>query len=139
MSEQRSTKPRGSSPSNRCRSSGLIFTSLWLMLLLQLATETEGYRAIIPIDEANPGKCIYRGDLLPEGINNGIPPCQRLTCNADGSILIEGCGKLRIDKCNRGERIYPSKPFPECCLLRYKCKRPDGVPFYIERNAAEGA
>lgn len=38
----------------------------------------------------NAGKCIYRGDELKAGVNNGIPPCQRLTCNEDGSILIEG-------------------------------------------------
>lgn len=38
----------------------------------------------------NPGKCMYRGDVLELGVNNGIAPCQRLTCNKDGSILIEG-------------------------------------------------
>ncbi|XP_034481384.1 uncharacterized protein LOC117787045 [Drosophila innubila] len=121
--------------------SALIWGSLGLILMLQLLQfqVVSGYRALIPVDPANPGKCIYRGDLLELGINNGIPPCQRLTCNEDGSIFIEGCGKLRIDKCNRGERINPSKPFPECCLLRYKCKKADGAPFYIERDAAEGA
>ncbi|KAM8719762.1 hypothetical protein ACLKA7_005909 [Drosophila subpalustris] len=122
--------------------SGLIWGSVGLFLMLQLQfqfQEVSGYRALIPVDPVNPGKCIYRGDLLELGVNNGIPPCQRLTCHEDGSILIEGCGKLRIEKCNRGERINPSKPFPECCLLRYKCKRADGAPFYIERDAAEGA
>lgn len=49
------------------------------------------------------------------------------------------CGKLSIDKCNHGERINRSKPYPECCLLRYKCKKPDGKPYFIERDAAEGA
>ncbi|KAH8264722.1 hypothetical protein KR044_004210 [Drosophila immigrans] len=125
----------GSSPTS------LIFGSLGLCLLLQLLqlTEVSGYRALIPVDPANPGKCVYRSEVLQLGENNGIPPCQRLTCHEDGSILIEGCGKLRIDKCNHGERINPSKPFPECCQLRYKCKQPNGVPYYIERNAAEGA
>lgn len=42
------------------------------------------------IPSENPGKCVYRGDTLELGVNNGISPCQRLTCNKDGSILIEG-------------------------------------------------
>lgn len=83
----------------------------------------------------NPGKCIYRGDELKLGVNLGIAPCQRLTCNKDGSIFIEGCGRLRIENCNNGERIHMDKPFPECCKLRYKCKKPDGSPYYIERDA----
>ncbi|XP_030568569.1 uncharacterized protein LOC115768196 [Drosophila novamexicana] len=134
MSQQRLAYPRGDR-------AALIFGSAAIFLLLQLLqlAEVTGYRALIPADSANPGKCIYRGDLLQAGINNGIPPCQRLTCNDDGSILIEGCGKLRIEKCNRGERIHQSKPFPECCLLRYKCKQPNSAPYYIERDAAEGA
>ncbi|ALC48973.1 CG15203 [Drosophila busckii] len=109
------------------------------VVLLLLLAQVSAYKAVIPADAENPGKCIYRGDLLQLGVNNGIPPCQRLTCNEDGSILIEGCGKLSIEHCNRGERIYPAKPFPECCLLKYKCKERDGAPYFIERDAAERA
>ncbi|EDV95395.1 uncharacterized protein LOC6569292 [Drosophila grimshawi] len=117
-----------------------IFVPLLLVLplLLQLA-EVSAYRALLPADPANLGKCIYRGDELKLGINNGIPPCQRLTCNEDGSMLVEGCGKVRFQKCNQGERIHQTDPFPDCCLLRYKCKRADGTSHHIEWNTAVGA
>ncbi|KAH8415296.1 hypothetical protein KR222_002086, partial [Zaprionus bogoriensis] len=135
------TRPKRMGAIGGCTSGALIFGSVAIILLLQLlqTAEVSAYRALIPANPEHPGKCFYRGDELKAGINNGIPPCQRLTCNEDGSILIEGCGKLSIDKCNHGERIHRSKPFPECCLLRYKCKQADGVPYFIERDAAEGA
>ncbi|EDW45781.1 uncharacterized protein LOC6617620 [Drosophila sechellia] len=106
-------------------------------LLISMLSQVSGYSGRIPPDADNPGKCMYRGDVLELGVNNGIAPCQRLTCNKDGSILIEGCGKLRIENCNRGERISPGEPFPECCKLRYKCKQFGAAPYYIERNTAE--
>ncbi|XP_011209490.2 uncharacterized protein LOC105230430 [Bactrocera dorsalis] len=106
-----------------------------LVLLLLCSSTTEAYSGLIAADPDNPGKCIYRGDELKLGVNLGIAPCQRLTCNEDGSIFIEGCGRLRIENCNNGERIHMEKPFPECCKLRYKCKKPDGSPYYIERDA----
>lgn len=86
-----------------------------LLLFLFSPAQVTGYSGLIPPDEgmwrpptpqwkvfrfcipfhtlnhpANPGKCIYRGDTLELGVNNGISPCQRLTCHEDGSILIEG-------------------------------------------------
>ncbi|KAI8033312.1 uncharacterized protein LOC128265730 [Drosophila gunungcola] len=120
-------------------SSPLIPLAIAGTLLSILFAQVSGYSGLIPPDAANPGKCIYRGDILELGVNNnnGISPCQRLTCHKDGSILIEGCGKLRIENCNRGERISPGEPFPECCKLRYKCKEIGAAPYYIERNAAE--
>ncbi|XP_016978633.1 uncharacterized protein LOC108044224 [Drosophila rhopaloa] len=108
-------------------------------LLSMLFAQVSGYSGLIPPDADNPGKCIYRGDTLELGINNNISPCQRLTCNKDGSIQIEGCGKLRIVNCNRGERIFPGEPFPECCKLRYRCKEIGVAPYFIERNTAEKA
>ncbi|KAH8258914.1 hypothetical protein KR038_003536 [Drosophila bunnanda] len=108
-----------------------------IIALLAVVGQVSGYSGLIPADAENPGKCVYRGDVLELGVNNGISPCQRLTCNQDGSILIEGCGKLRIENCNRGERIKPGEPFPECCKLRYKCKELGAAPYYIERNTAE--
>lgn len=90
----------------------MIYVASIAIILLQLLAETGAYRALIPADPGasqlpelqralltpslslflavNAGKCIYRGDELKAGVNNGIPPCQRLTCNEDGSILIEG-------------------------------------------------
>ncbi|XP_036338816.1 uncharacterized protein LOC118748466 isoform X2 [Rhagoletis pomonella] len=105
-----------------------------LVLLLLYSTTADAYSGLIPPDPDNPGKCVYRGDELKLGVNLGIAPCQRLTCHENGSILIEGCGRLRIESCNNGERIHADKPFPECCKLRYKCKKPDGTPYYIERD-----
>ncbi|XP_034670766.1 uncharacterized protein LOC117903078 [Drosophila subobscura] len=110
----------------------------WLAIGSALAmAQVSAYSGLIPPDPSNPGRCTYRGDALESGVNSGISPCQRLTCNADGSILIEGCGKLRIENCNRGERINHAKPFPECCKLKYKCKHIGAAPFYIERDTAE--
>ncbi|XP_016946127.1 uncharacterized protein [Drosophila suzukii] len=106
-------------------------------LLFSMLAQVSGYSGLIPPDPENPGKCVYRGDSLELGVKTGITPCQRLTCNKDGSIFIEGCGKLRIENCNHGERIQPSDPFPECCKLRYKCTRIGAAPYYIERNTAE--
>uniref|UniRef100_W8BZJ3 Single domain-containing protein n=1 Tax=Ceratitis capitata TaxID=7213 RepID=W8BZJ3_CERCA len=105
-----------------------------LMLLLLYSGNAEAYSGLIPPDPDNPGKCVYRGDELKMGVNLGIAPCQRLTCHENGSILIEGCGRLRFESCNYGERIHLDKPFPECCKLRYKCKKADGTPYYIERD-----
>lgn len=89
----------------------MIYVASIAIILLQLLAEASAYRALIPADPGacrlpeifsfpslirylnlavNAGKCIYRGDELKTGVNNGIPPCQRLTCNEDGSILIEG-------------------------------------------------
>ncbi|KAH8419712.1 hypothetical protein KR009_001528 [Drosophila setifemur] len=109
------------------------------MALISMLAQVSGYSGLIPPDAANPGQCIYRGDILELGVNNGISPCQRLTCHKDGSILIEGCGKARFEECNRGERIHPGEPFPECCKLRYKCKRPGAAPDYIDWDAAKQA
>ncbi|KAH8245464.1 hypothetical protein KR032_010520 [Drosophila birchii] len=116
---------------------GTALLAITIIALLSTLAQVSGYSGLIPADAENPGKCIYRGDILELGINNGISPCQRLTCNKDGSIHIEGCGKLRIENCNRGERIKPGEPFPECCKLRYKCKELGEAPYYIERNTAE--
>ncbi|XP_017076937.1 uncharacterized protein LOC108111842 [Drosophila eugracilis] len=107
-------------------------------LLFLMLAQVSGYSGLIPPDADNPGRCIYRGDVLELGVNNGISPCQRLTCYKNNSILIEGCGKLRIENCNKGERIQPGEPFPECCKLRYKCKQIGAAPYYIERNAVDG-
>ncbi|XP_067634651.1 uncharacterized protein [Eurosta solidaginis] len=106
-----------------------------LVLLLLFSGNIEAYSGLIPPDPDNPGKCVYRGDELKLGVNFGTAPCQRLTCYENGSILIEGCGKLRIETCNSGERIHSDKAFPECCKLRYKCKKPDGTPYFIERDS----
>ncbi|KAH8265762.1 hypothetical protein KR026_012373 [Drosophila bipectinata] len=110
-----------------------------LLLFLFSLDQVAGYSGLIPADEANPGKCIYRGDTLELGVNNGISPCQRLTCYEDGSILIEGCGKPRFVDCNRGERLNPGEPFPDCCKLRFKCKKPGAAPDYIDWDAATNA
>ncbi|EDW75078.2 uncharacterized protein Dwil_GK19983 [Drosophila willistoni] len=105
-------------------------------LLMGTMVTVRAYSGLIPADPASPNKCIYRGGPLELGVNNGISPCQRLTCNKDGSILIEGCGKLAIENCNRGERINQGKPFPECCKLKYKCQQKDSPPYFIERDTA---
>ncbi|XP_030378263.1 uncharacterized protein LOC115626893 isoform X2 [Scaptodrosophila lebanonensis] len=63
---------------------------LGLFAFVYLCDVVCAYSGLIPVDPANPGKCFYRGDLLTLGVNDGISPCQRLTCYEDGSILIEG-------------------------------------------------
>ncbi|KAH8284417.1 hypothetical protein KR018_005971 [Drosophila ironensis] len=121
----------------RCANLGhRVQIAIAVTLILALGQVT-GYSGLIPSDAANPGKCVYRGDTLQPGVNNGISPCQRLTCYEDGSIHIEGCAKPRFEDCNRGERIHPGEPFPECCKLRYKCKKLGAAPDYIDWDAAK--
>uniref|UniRef100_A0A1A9VWN0 SVWC domain-containing protein n=1 Tax=Glossina austeni TaxID=7395 RepID=A0A1A9VWN0_GLOAU len=109
---------------------------LLLLLMLQYAAT---YSGLIPADPEKPGKCVYRGDSLEFGTHAGPGPCQRLTCRDDGTILVEGCGKLSFQNCNRGERKYRDKPYPECCTLVYKCKKADGSSYYIEKDASVDA
>ncbi|KAM7347139.1 uncharacterized protein ACRADG_006800 [Cochliomyia hominivorax] len=96
---------------------------------------SEAYQALLPPGED--GKCTYRGDKLEVGKHSGPGPCQSLTCQEDGFVLVEGCGKVWIKDCNRGERVAADKPYPECCKIVYKCKNPDGSSYYIEKDAAD--
>ncbi|XP_075157140.1 uncharacterized protein LOC142230376 [Haematobia irritans] len=105
------------------------------IVLSIVSHNVEAYQMLIPPGED--GNCTYRGDKLEPGQQPGPVPCQRLTCNDDGSVLVEGCGKLRLANCNRGERVNPDKPFPECCKSVYKCQKSDGSSYYIEKNAHE--
>ncbi|XP_037933099.1 uncharacterized protein LOC119667833 [Teleopsis dalmanni] len=66
----------------------ILFCFGFSMMLLD--SVCNAYSGLIPADPDNPGKCIHHGDTLKLGINPGNAPCQRLTCNEDGSILIEG-------------------------------------------------
>ncbi|XP_037823640.1 uncharacterized protein LOC119612009 [Lucilia sericata] len=111
------------------------FVFVFFIILNIFLHKTEAYQALLPPGED--GKCTYRGDKLEVGKHSGSAPCQSLTCQEDGSTLVEGCGKLWIQNCNRGERVAADKPYPECCKLVYKCKNPDGSSYYIERDAAE--
>ncbi|XP_055843353.1 uncharacterized protein LOC129910113 [Episyrphus balteatus] len=103
-------------------------------VLTFLTLSSDGYSITIPADPSNPGKCVYRSEELQLGVNTGPLPCQRLTCNADGSVLVEGCGKIRLQDCNRGERIHIDQPYPTCCKQRFKCKRPDGSSYFQEND-----
>ncbi|XP_005189656.2 uncharacterized protein LOC101891839 [Musca domestica] len=107
------------------------------VMLSQISIDAEAYQMLLPAGED--GNCTYRGDKLELGQQSGPVPCQRLTCNEDGTVLVEGCGKLWIQNCNRGERVNPEKPYPECCKLVYKCKNPDGSSYYIEKDALDSS
>ncbi|XP_055914956.1 uncharacterized protein LOC129948127 [Eupeodes corollae] len=107
---------------------------LAVLVLTLLTLSIDGYSITIPADPSNPGKCVYRSEDLKPGINIGPLPCQQLTCNEDGSVLVEGCGKINLKDCNRGERIHIDQPYPACCKQRFKCKRPDGSSYYQEKN-----
>ncbi|XP_059223969.1 uncharacterized protein LOC131997288 [Stomoxys calcitrans] len=114
-----------------------LIAATFAMVFSLVSHDAEAYQMVIPAGED--GNCTYRGDKLEPGQQPGPVPCQRLTCNDDGTVLVEGCGKLRIENCNHGERVNPEKPFPECCKLVYKCKNSDGSSYYIERNAQESS
>lgn len=107
---------------------------LAFVVLTVLTISCHAYSITIPADPSNPGKCVYRSEELQLGVNKGPLPCQRLTCNSDGSVLVEGCGKIRLPDCNRGERIHMDQLYPACCKQRFKCKRPDGSSYYQEND-----
>ncbi|XP_055846736.1 uncharacterized protein LOC129912495 [Episyrphus balteatus] len=47
--------------------------------------------------------------------------CQNTNCREDGSIMVDGCGRISLPKCTLIEDGRLTRPYPDCCEMTYQC------------------
>ncbi|XP_055911724.1 uncharacterized protein LOC129945818 [Eupeodes corollae] len=52
--------------------------------------------------------------------------CQTTNCREDGSIMVDGCGRISLPNCTLIENARLLKPYPYCCEMTYECVDANG-------------
>ncbi|XP_055911723.1 uncharacterized protein LOC129945817 [Eupeodes corollae] len=99
---------------------------LILTVLFAVLAGCYGYSYIIPGSLVTPGICFYNGKMLPSGDSQVPGVCQNTKCNADGSILIDGCGPITLPNCTLIVDPLTMPSYPDCCDMTYQCLDAEG-------------
>ncbi|XP_055846734.1 uncharacterized protein LOC129912494 [Episyrphus balteatus] len=104
------------------------------LILLAFFVGCNGYSYIIPASFRTPGICFFNGRILPKG-NSQVPMvCQNTNCRDDGSIVVDGCGRISLPNCTLIEDKSSMKSYPDCCEMTYQCVDPNGITYTKEWN-----
>ncbi|XP_055909378.1 uncharacterized protein LOC129944169 [Eupeodes corollae] len=72
--------------------------------------------------------------ILPKGDSQLPMICQNTNCHEDGSVTVEGCGRIPLPNCTLIEEGSLMKSYPECCEMTYQCIDEDGNTYKKQWN-----